>query len=722
MSATLVVPEKQVGALMAVGTVTTRLNRLVRAIEKAESDKQKKQRSDNQKRLHLERRERARITSSRAGWDEDDAPHGAARRRSSVTSMFHRSAPRSGGPSSSGGLLSGLAGGAAGGTLARALPMAGRVAGKLAAPLAVAAGGYGVYSSVKNSGKADILDAITAGAGTGAIGGSVFAGVGAVPGALIGGLLGGAGAVIYNSRDAISATYRSGREYMGKLADDSADYAKDKWSSVTAKLGEATDYVTDKLKNAWESVKSTAASYRDQVTEWLGNQGKTLRDWFDSVTTGLRSAVSLQSLRAMAAEWLDGIKNWFKSKFTGGGGGGGGEAATALPPSSGSVNSANPVTRGQATPDQNAMFSAAQPRMSLSSIAGGSGQFFNPVDPKNSPGSGQSSFSISGIAATTPRVNEMIRQGAGNFSPVGQPGSMPAMARQGAALGLPQSSRLGAGVTPVEGQDAGARAASSMASLAGLKVNNSAGRAAIAEYLRTGGHGMDPATTSWCAATVGSALRQSGIQDIPQSKGGDVATSYARWGRGVDLANEKPKAGDVMVLTRGRQPGALGGHVGMATGKVDDQGRIQMMQGNTGNWENGVRRGSKADYSWERPRSDLMIRRATPDMIQAPPGATSKPEKSAGDSDKAWSEFSPSIGIGSNPSRATAEPEQEKATDKSSVSEKEPPSAAPTEREDTPDASAPTSAGIKGKRVSIDDIPTVHPNVHLAMVGASDKA
>jgi hypothetical protein len=51
---------------------------------------------------------------------------------------------------------------------------------------------------VKNTGKADILDAITGGAGAGAIGGAAFAGVGAIPGAVIGGLLGGAGAIIYN--------------------------------------------------------------------------------------------------------------------------------------------------------------------------------------------------------------------------------------------------------------------------------------------------------------------------------------------------------------------------------------------------------------------------------------------------------------------------------------------------------------------------------------------
>lgn len=141
-------------------------------------------------------------------------------------------------------------------------------------------------------------------------------------------------------------------------------------------------------------------------------------------------------------------------------------------------------------------------------------------------------------------------------------------------------------------------------------------RADIEQYLRTGGHGMDPVKVSWCAAFVGASLEQAGIKSIPAQRGGNIATSYLRWG---DSVNDKSKAqrGDVLVENRGLSAGQTGGHLGMATGKVRMQdGRLQI-QMVSGNFSNSVK------TNWE-DASEVSVRRADasdfrqPQVAQAP--------------------------------------------------------------------------------------------------------
>ncbi len=69
--------------------------------------------------------------------------------------------------------------------------------------------------------------------------------------------------------------------------------------------------------------------------------------------------------------------------------------------------------------------------------------------------------------------------------------------------------------------------------LENLHDHDPAGHAKIMQFLRDGGHGMDPATTDWCASFVGAALHKAGYKDIPQVKGGDVANAYQNWGTAV---------------------------------------------------------------------------------------------------------------------------------------------------------------------------------------------
>lgn len=105
-----------------------------------------------------------------------------------------------------------------------------------------------------------------------------------------------------------------------------------------------------------------------------------------------------------------------------------------------------------------------------------------------------------------------------------------------------------------------------------LGLNESDKRAALQDYLNTGGQNLDPATTAWCAAFVNASLSQAGM------KGTDslAARDFLKWGQGVD----KPEVGDVAVFSRG-DPNGWQGHVGFFQGYNPD-GTIRVLGGNQG--------------------------------------------------------------------------------------------------------------------------------------------
>ena len=125
-------------------------------------------------------------------------------------------------------------------------------------------------------------------------------------------------------------------------------------------------------------------------------------------------------------------------------------------------------------------------------------------------------------------------------------------------------------------------------------------RQVIREYLKNGGHGLDPATTAWCADFINSSLSQAGIK----GSGSDVANSFQKWGSSVDDPNSVRK-GDVLVEHRGLGADETGGHVGMSTGKTrvtkDGRTQIEMLGGNQSN---------SVSTKWT-DADKLMIRRAT---------------------------------------------------------------------------------------------------------------
>ena len=105
-----------------------------------------------------------------------------------------------------------------------------------------------------------------------------------------------------------------------------------------------------------------------------------------------------------------------------------------------------------------------------------------------------------------------------------------------------------------------------------LGLNESDKKAALSDYLTTGGANLDPATLAWCAAFVNSTLQQAGMKGT----GSNMARSFLDWGQPV----QQPQPGDIAVFSRG-DPNGPYGHVGFFEGYNPD-GTIRVLGGNQG--------------------------------------------------------------------------------------------------------------------------------------------
>lgn len=105
-----------------------------------------------------------------------------------------------------------------------------------------------------------------------------------------------------------------------------------------------------------------------------------------------------------------------------------------------------------------------------------------------------------------------------------------------------------------------------------IGLNETDKKAALQDYLTTGGANLDPATTAWCAAFVNASLQQAGVQGT----GSNMARSFLKWGTEV----KEPQRGDLAVFSRGDPNGPFG-HVGFFDGYNPD-GTIRVLGGNQG--------------------------------------------------------------------------------------------------------------------------------------------
>ncbi len=107
---------------------------------------------------------------------------------------------------------------------------------------------------------------------------------------------------------------------------------------------------------------------------------------------------------------------------------------------------------------------------------------------------------------------------------------------------------------------------------ANIGLNEGEKKAALQDYLSTGGVNLDPATTAWCAAVVNATLAQTG----QKGTGSNMARSFLNWGQKVDT----PQKGDLAIFSRG-DPNGPYGHVGFFDGYNPD-GSIRVLGGNQG--------------------------------------------------------------------------------------------------------------------------------------------
>ena len=153
------------------------------------------------------------------------------------------------------------------------------------------------------------------------------------------------------------------------------------------------------------------------------------------------------------------------------------------------------------------------------------------------------------------------------------------MINGGLGGGNPLAGLLGQGGTGSAGAGAGGSAGGAV-DLASQLVgaNENAQRGQINSFLKSGGVDIDAASTAWCAGFVNASLEKVGIK----GSGSLVANSFQDWGSAVDLSSVIK--GDVLVKSRGLGAGAMGGHVGFATGesRMGPRGaQLEMLSGNS---------------------------------------------------------------------------------------------------------------------------------------------
>lgn len=108
-------------------------------------------------------------------------------------------------------------------------------------------------------------------------------------------------------------------------------------------------------------------------------------------------------------------------------------------------------------------------------------------------------------------------------------------------------------------------------------MNERVDAGALSSFIRrSAGLNVDPRVTPWCAAFVNGVLGASGVEGTGKLN----ARSFLNFGSATD----RPKPGDIVVLSRG-DPNGWQGHVGFFQG-YDRNGRVRVLAGNQSNGVN----------------------------------------------------------------------------------------------------------------------------------------
>jgi len=748
LTATLVVPDKQVGAVLVVGTVTTRLNRLVRAVEKAERDRKTRERSEAA---------RQRVETTRARTAAATARQSSSRPASSLFGSRVPAAPSTrGGGGGESGFLGGLEGGAFG---TAAMAFLKRYVPPIAIAGAAAGGVHSTLGRIADPKKQKAWNDVGAGWGPDSVAINAYHGVKGWFDR------GGPSSVA----SGVATAYRDASDFVESKASDAAQIARDSWSTATTKLDESAKASQQVLSEAWESVKVTAGKYREEVDEWLRNQGTTLREWFDSIVSGLRSSISLQAIRTMAYDWLDRLRQWFGNKFGMGGGkgsSGGGNVPTPAP----DLSALNPAKRGQTFDTHELLYGPKETQLGSAPATGSTGfgaggvasgsQFFKP-----SMGSGVDALSNQQLQF----AGKYKSQGGGiGPTPVAGSPATPSLLSMGGKYQAPAGKQVdalgasgGAIVGAVNDAERGYKNTGS------IVLRDPETGKVLGQYRYVtggGGHGSAPEAEY----KIGSMMQGGSLGDrwVLTQKGQPTDTAQDPGIPGVSGPRTRTELRIHEAHGQGTLGcvGILGGHEvyqdfernllhvlskngGSATLRLGSPEAHRVMQNMTPvprgasqqtldriKNQEGQPEGASA-VPLSSPAGPKGVAPSSTDSEQPPaPAPKSNPFLPGSSS---WSPASGASAWSAAPqpsSSATATPAPT-STSAPAASVQHEDEAKPTTLEESgqvqyqPDSSSedspapgPASSAPRGKRVDIDDIPTVHPDVHLAVVAASDMA
>ena len=344
-TATVVVPDRAVGALMSVVQVTRGLDRLADFLENRAKTHEKEVR--DAERLARTSASKAKRDTLRSGPDAKGIMGVAGIGGLGST---EESSGGGGGEGILGSALETIGGMAAIKSVGRLAARGLRLGLRFAPLIGGAVGAYGVYKDIQAGGDIGYGDAILGGAGIGAAIGSIIPGVGTAIGAIVGGAIGGIGTAVYNNTSSISRAWDSTKSAVTGAAQKLADGTVRAWDSAVGAVDNTISSATTSLSSAWSSLKETTSKYRTRIEDWLAAQGLSISEWFGSITSALRETVSIAHLRDLALKWLLELKQWVFGKFGFGGGGGGGGADAGGTPGGGTPGGGGGGDRGGAQP------------------------------------------------------------------------------------------------------------------------------------------------------------------------------------------------------------------------------------------------------------------------------------------------------------------------------------------------------------------------------------
>ncbi len=296
--ATLVVPDRSVGALLSVNIVTTRLARLVTLMERVQKDSERR---DRQARDYAEKHSR------RIDGLEATAAAAASSRPGGVVGSS------AGGPKGGGGggpnLLEALGACTIGKRVLSfvrrgLLGTRGSIVG-LQRLVRLGMGAVGAYDVAKSVSVGKDIS----GWDSAALGFAIAKGPGAIAGYVLGD--------IYNS-------FRDPKGYQERAFQDMADnnkwltdqgwmtepeFAKSLRKDVQDKWHEATGAVATAFTAAWQSFSEVAAKWRDKSVSWFEREGEAVAVWLGSVGSRLKDSLSKFNLTDMIKEWLKKLGN-----------------------------------------------------------------------------------------------------------------------------------------------------------------------------------------------------------------------------------------------------------------------------------------------------------------------------------------------------------------------------------------------------------------------------